>query len=472
MFAGATCQAIDPEERARIIEIEWIGFDGETQARISPQLPGNWQLQAVCRSAEGRVFASAKLGDGVAVSELLSDGGLAWSTVLPVARGAVANTELFFGERQIQVLAPSEARGTSTLTAFGLDGDRLWQRTLERVSPRSRPVVATNQVGETVMAWNTPSDATGIEARVQAVSPQNVGAYSIALNDRSVAVSGLISDDLAQSLLIEGQAGFSVQFIDSVGTPVWRRWIDANARPIGAIQDGSDYVVAAHDGVRVLIWRLRGDGRRSQAIEVELSDPVLAGDLYPYDNQRAALALNMEDGASRVLSLNLQRLREVAEFSTISTGEVDAPIRQQEAQFALEQLPSEVESQTLDNPIEPSAGPTPVIRNPEPIETAPEPATDLERASLEPVEPIKVAPQPAAPEPEASPQSEREVSCTFRCAAIGNPLATYPILQTLELEEGEELDSASSRLRRSHKQLCELSGGQPAVESSPECTAR
>ena len=468
LFAGATCQNVQTDPEAGVFEAEWIGFDGEIVARLSPALPRNWRLQALCRSEDGRVFASAALADGIAVSELSPDGGLIWSSILPASRGAAERAELLFGEQQIQILAPAEARGQFTLTAFDLDGARLWQRTLDNVNPRSRPVIATNQVGETVAAWNTLSEEQGIEARVQAVSPQNVSAYAMTLTDRTVPVSGLIGDDLAQSLLIEGQVGFSVQFINSVGAPTWRRWIDANASPIGAIQDGTGYVIAAHEGVRLLFWRLQDDGQVSQPIEVELSTSVSSGRLDTFDGQRAALAIRSENGAPLLLSIDLQRLREASDVSSLQAETVETPsIPEVSEEDAVEDR-VDVPEETFTGP-SPTIDPTPVNLDTDPIETAPEPLPATQGVSVAP-DPVESQPQAAAPVEEAPATST--LSCTFRCAASGNPLATYPILQTIELEDGESLETVTPRLRASHKQLCELNGGQPVVESSPECTAQ
>ncbi|MCR9271149.1 MAG: hypothetical protein NXH72_14245 [Hyphomonadaceae bacterium] len=468
LFADQKCQPVPPGGSDAVLALEWIGVDGERIAGVTPQFPRNWRLETVCRERTGRMFASASLSDGVAITEILSNGALAWTRILPAVSTDAASVDLFFGEAQIQALTPSERRGQFSLAAFDFDGAMLWQREIENVDPLSRPRIATNNVGDTVIAWNVDAAEPGVSVRVRAVSPQNTINYERTLADRSVPVSYLVSDDLARSVLIEGRAGFSVQFLDATGAPVWRRWIDADAAPIGVIQDGADYVLAALKGTDILLWRVRADGTRTEPLSLNLAKPVASATLHPVSDVRAVLALETETVQRGQLAISLPRLREALpapDTSTESLPDLDLSPVEETAEIG---PLAENAAEATATPVEPDRLPDPTpVRVPatEPDTTPAQPAVDERQEVV--TEPQPTPPQVAAPTPEIA-----EASCTFRCAAAENPAATYPILQSVPLDEGEDLSSLVARLGDTHKQLCELSGGQPVVESAPDCIAQ
>lgn len=482
--------------------IDWLDRSGAISASLSPQLPANWRLMAACRSTSGRVVSIAKSTDGVVLSGHGLDGAILWTRLLPGDPDGADLTLL--SEVSDQALLLSQLEPTVfELRAFDREGQELWRRSILNVAPGTRPTQTTNSVGDFILAWNEASESGDPVLRVLALSRQNTVNFNEAYSERTVRVASLASDELANTFVLEGAMGFSVQKLRADGTQDWRRWVDASARPIGVIADASGLIVAAHQDRSLIFWRLTGGGERSAPITVELDEAVSGARFDALDEDRARLTLTTATGAQRQVLINLVRLREAAELSAsdpVTEFESLAPPQEVEAPARSESELSEVRGS--DAPVEDIE-----IAIVDPIEAAPEPdAPPVAGAAAEadPVLPVlDDAPitdpvpssesvetvTPAAPDPltvsedaastvipddvtrPADPGSS-EVECTFFCAAIDNIEATYPMTQPIAIGEDEPLESLETRLEQVHAQICSDSGGQLIVESLPNCTAQ
>lgn len=476
LFAGLTCQSVPSPSESQTATLEWVAFGAETTAKLSPALPQNWTLLEICRDRSGLVIASASLADGVAISKIDPDGGAAWMRILPVPPGRVEDAKLYLTNDQIMVLSPSSLPANFALAAYSLDGEQLFERAVPNVARGAQPVLTTSSVGDTVLAWAPETSDLGVPLRLRALSPQNTINYDIDLLDRSVPVAAAISDDLARTLLIEGRNGFSAQFVDAAGEPVWRRWVDPDAMPIGVVMDGPDFIVAALKDQSLALWRLREDGTRSEPVTTRLSGDIESARLSPAEMGRASVLIDFLDGERALITVDLDRVPdEAGEETIVQPGLRDALLED------LEQAEPVQETVEAAQPVQPVPE-----RRVEASNITPLPATDI---APPPAAPVAADPSQQSPRPEPEPREAateaasnpiqpiqtpviREASCTFRCVAIGNAAATYPIMQTIALDEGEALSVLPDRLGPTHKKLCEVSGGQLVVESRPECAAR
>lgn len=473
VFAGLVCQSVPGQAEGATLPIEWVTFSHEVSATLRASLPQNWKLLEICRDRAGQVFASASLADGLAISKIDRTGGLAWMRILPVSSGRIAEARLDLVNGQIMVLAPSSVSGNFSLTSFSIEGEQLFERPVPNVARGARPVLTTSSVGDTVLAWPPATSADGVSLRLRALSPQNTINYDTELSDRSVPVAAAVSDDLARTLLIEGRNGFSAQFVSAAGNPVWRRWVDPDAQPIGAVLDGPDFIVAAIKGEDLAFWRLREDGARSDPVMARLSREVSRALLVSSEPGRAILTLEGPAGVQTLLLIDLKRVPIVANLDAASSPRLD--------EFSSETSTPIEQPQVVTPPVEPE--PETIAVNADftlaPEEVLPTgPANGSEPQSSVQARPKEAEPRPApiqtvsAPTQPVLAPEPAEASCTFRCAAIENPGATYPIMQTIALDEGETLSLLQSRLGPTHKKLCEVSGGQLVVESVPNCIAQ
>lgn len=473
VFAGLVCQSVPGQAEGATMPIEWVTFGQEVSATLRASLPQNWKLLEICRDRSGQVFASASLADGLAISKIDRTGGLAWMRILPVPTGRIAEARLDLVNGQIMVLAPSSISGNFSLTSFSIEGEQLFERPVPNVARGARPVLTTSSVGDTVLAWPPATSADGVSLRLRALSPQNTINYDTELSDRSVPVAAAVSDDLARTLLIEGRNGFAAQFVSAAGDPVWRRWVDPDAQPIGAVLDGPDFIVAAIKGEDLAFWRLREDGTKSDPVMARLTRQVDRVRLVSAEPGRASLTLEDPAGVQTLFVIDLKRVPTVANLDPASSPRLDefsseTSVSIEQPQVAIPQVEPEPETIAVNADFTPPPEevlPTGPAKGSQP-QSSVQTRTNEAEPRAAPIQTVSAPTQPVlTPEP-------AEASCTFRCAAIENPEATYPIMQTIALDEGETLSVLQGRLGPTHKKLCEVSGGQLVVESVPDCIAQ
>lgn len=471
LFADQTCQAV-PASGAVTNRIEWIGFDGEKVASVSPQIPSNWRLDQICRDEAGAIIASAKLTDGVAISAISADGMLEWTRLLSVSVSTDQASQLSLIGGQILIVTPASVPGRFTISSFDKGGERLWQRELSGLVAGMQPYLSTGDMGDIAIAWNSVDDAAVISARVMTLTPQNLVNFDQTFAKRIVPIAALISDDVARTLLIEGQDGLSAQLISSDGRLLWRRWLDADASPVGVIQYGQESLVAGQRGQDLVFWRVRDDGTRTNPVSVSLEIAPVSAKLVSINDLRAAVYLEAEDGARSQIVLNLEQLSTAGGLD----GDIETRPRPLPAVDEL-QSPQTVPPEPIEEEAEAPLviDSTPEIERPAPQQVAAAPAQADpildEQTDARPVTPpreiaeIVAAPIETGPEP-------TEASCMFTCVDAQNADRTYPIMQIRQLNPGETTDALSQRLGETHDQLCRLSGGQTVLESVPECAAR
>ncbi|MEO1661327.1 MAG: hypothetical protein AAFR51_10085 [Pseudomonadota bacterium] len=465
-------------------EIAWVTPRGDRLFSLSPLLPDNWQVQEVCPTRTNGAIASAVLSDGLAISEISANGSISWTRILPVEAVDAMTLSTKIIDEQVLVISPTPQKTLHLLTAYGLDSVLLWQRLLPEVRAETSPILASSPLGDILIVYNVETDAGTYAVRVTALTPQNTVTYSVDLEDRTLPATAVTSDDLGRVLVLEGRSGIAVQLLSASGAPVWRRWIDPQARPIGAIFDGDQFLVVGHKAGALMLWGVRENGTRSRVIELPLDVDLTRGVLQSLNDVQASLEVMDADGGEHRLILNLVRLSEALVYDG-TDSDVRPPSPREVGDVALE-LPAtdpSVSAQVnIDAPMMETEAP-PETPMPDPasraaIEVTPPVAEIAEQAQLDNQanEPESAAAEMPTPDrglsPEPAPAEPAEVQCLFACAANGNAAATYPIMQTVPLFEGEAVTDVPERLTETHAGLCQLSGGQPVVESLPDCTAR
>ena len=507
VLGEASCLRLPGKAGDAVDQINWLDLSGTVVSSLVPQLPANWSLAAACRSKSGRVQTLASSADGLVLSGVDPNGAILWTRILAGDRRDAALAVLPGPTDQTLVRMRTGPQAFEVRT-FDPAGQELWRREFIDVAPGRAPELTTNRVGDLVVAWNERSAEGDLALRVLALSAQNTVNFDETYSERTVGLSGLAGDDLANTYILEGEAGFSVQKIRADGTSDWRRWLDASARPIGIVFDGADLVVAAHQDDGLTFWRLNEAGQRSDAIPVSLEVLATQAHLEGLDDDRARITLWGEDGTHRQILVNLVRLREAAvieagEFlpsqeperesdpivDAISPVEVPAQAeRPIETDPGEATAPTDVDAEPVtrpEAPITPPVEDTEAASDAAPVERDPSPAPEPETTEAEePVAsdpPVEVTPPQPETEPVSSASNEgtldpspraQEAMCTFFCAALDNSEVTYPMTETIELGEDEPLESLEARLEDIHDRICTDSGGQLVVESLPNCTAQ
>lgn len=482
----ASCQKVPVNADPMPLHISWFSLPRAFSVSVSPQLPDNWRLTAACRSETGRIFVLAGSADGVVLSALGQDGAILWTRLLPSDQ---SDAELFVstGETDKALILTRAEANSFELRVFDHNGEGLWRRTLTNVVPGTAPVLATNRVGDIVIAWN---DGQGVEKpvlRLLSLSEDNTVNYNQTYTNRTVELVGLASDNVANVYVLEGAKGFSVQKLRVDGSTDWRRWLDADARPIGIVVDGEDLVVAAHKDQSLMFWRVHGLSGRSAQASVELDGFISKALLETIDYERSRLTLTMVNGEWRQVLINLVRLREAAaidaadiissldappEIDTLLSAELlQTDMRVPESESVLgvaamvesDEVP-QAEEASLEVITEPELSVVEDAISSEPLVSD----TRFETRSADRPESISTDATTAS----ASSPAASEMSCTFSCAATGNLAATYPMTQNIALGESEPQEAFKARLEQIHAQICSDSGGQPLAESLPDCVAQ
>lgn len=492
VLGEASCLRLSGDAGARVDQISWLDLSGNVVASLAPQLPANWSLAGACRSTSGRVQTLAGSADGLSLSGVDQEGTILWTRILSGDRRDAA-LHIMPGQTDQTIVLMRTGAQEFDLRVFDSAGQELWRRGISGTAPGPAPELTTNRVGDLVMAWNEQVTGGGLSLSVLALSAQNIVNFSQTYFERTVGLSGLAGDDLASTYILEGEAGFAVQKIRADGTPDWRRWLDASARPIGIVFDGSDLVVAAYQDGDLLFWRLNEAGQRSVAIPVPLGATVAKAYLESLDDTRARVTLWFDDGAQRGILVNLVRLREAAVIETgdflppsepeapgdamVDTVDLAVPAEgpdqttpsEEIAPVAMDPEPTIASEPPISSPVADTEGAieaAPVQRDPSP-EPEPETVEAPDQVASDP--PVEVAPiEPARDAVSVAP----EAICTFFCAALDNSEVTYPMTEAIVLGEDEALESLEARLEGIHERICADSGGQLVVESLPNCTAQ
>ena len=495
ILGETSCMHVSEGRDTTPAQLKWLDRSGALRASLSPQLPANWRLTDVCRSMSGQVISMARSTDGIAVSRLSGDGTIVWTRILPAISGDAHLSMLSKNALILTRKGPTEFE----LTVFDRDGQELWRRAITDIAPETSPVEKRNSVGDLMLAWNTAEARRAPVLRVLALSGQNTINFSETYRNRTLPIVGLAGDDFANTYVLEGAAGFSLQKLRADGSLDWRRWLDATARPLGVIVDGSDLIIAAHYDYRLLFWRVTEDGARSVPVAVELSELISSASIDALENDRARMTLTLVTGAQRQVLINLVRLREAADMSAseidsaIQPGspasEINRSARAVLAPSELDGIDAVLEARepiivdpdeglsTDETAIERETNPiTPLPedeRAPDPVQSASQTEVTISRRlDSEPLaEDRSVSNLPAGRGTRAD-LKPSELECTFFCAAPDNSEATYPITRIIALGEVEALESLEARLEQVHAQICAESGGQLLVDSLPNCTAQ
>lgn len=455
-----------------ISSIGWRSLSEENLFQIAPSLPANWDMQIACPTTTNTLIAGALLSDGVAISSVLADGTLAWTRILPANQPTADSFAMQVVGEDIVVVSPDVSSKGFVIAVYSLDGARMWQRAVSEVSPVGSPQIAANASEAVFVAVNAMQPGGTISAELLAVSVMGDEVYETGLQDRSVPIAAIAVDPDGGAVLMEGRRGLSLQAIAEDGSELWRRWVSADEVPIGVISNGSNYLFASTSGRTLLLRSARKDGAISNPIELDLVEDIDGGSLTSVNDEEAIMTLHLFDQDAPIeLVLDLTRLVEAVTFDEVASDLItasefgdpafsSAPSNENAVLEPLSEsipdadAPDDAEIETIDANVVDEGPQTVAITLPEPSKSPATPGADLAGNS-------RVEPDPVT-----------DVQCTFVCASLEDNEATYTLMQSVALQEGETPADVSPRMRDTHVLLCDVSGGQPVAEFTRNCTAQ
>ncbi|MEL6826781.1 MAG: hypothetical protein AAFN91_11085 [Pseudomonadota bacterium] len=465
--------------------IQWVNISGAPLQSVRPDLPGNWSLDAACPTQDRDAVLGTFLQDGVAISRVDTTGNLIWTQLKTASALNPETVSMRMLDETIYVVSQGAENAEVKIASIDARGEENWAVPVAASGGVTDPKIIQNSFGEILLAWNEGANAV----RLVTLSTSGIIVQDTLLPERALALKAVSDDDIARTLILQGGLESVAEVVSASGALEWR-WQSADpATPLGVLRDAQGFLVFAASGPRLLVWKLDASGNASEALEVVLAEEISSGNITRLNAVESAATLELSDGGSVDLVLDLRRLSnaltiEPADLPSIALAVADVAVENSDqaladpitlAETPAEEGPSPAPGNVAAAPIEvepeptlpevplveASSGPPPQqgeVTGPVELDTAEADTVAVSTAEVTGAIPILV--------PETDPSTAR---CTFTCVSLDAAAAQYTLMQSVDVNDGETLADVSLRLNDTHENLCAISGGEPVPEYDRQC---
>lgn len=452
--------------------IEWYSLKSQTQSTMRPALPGNWEANQACLSSDNRVLLGSVLTDGVAISEINSEGALSWTQLITSSGPNRDEFSMSMFDENLFVLSEDRDAGQVKFASFGPGGKRNWEQSIDSKIAEGRPRIVRNSFGDVLLAWKE----TPRSVRVIISSMTGIVVQDTIYPDAGLPFRGIADDNIGRTLLLRGDGEVSIEIVSDHSGVELQQIIDTASMPIGVVRNDRLFLVFAASKSMLEMRGVDEFGNLSDPIRIEIAESIESGEIHKISSSEVMVTLQLNNAAPIEIVISLDHIAEALQF----TSRARAPeIVFEDPNTSSEQPRLDVDVSS-DKPIAPV-----VLNSPEPLDAAnltvssesvgaasasAEMATDTTDIEVEnrdsQVEP-NVMIDADSVEPRAS--ENRQARCTFSCRSLDEPVIDYVLMQTVEVMSDETLADVALRLNDSHESLCAVSGGQPVPEFTRSC---
>ncbi|MEO1018654.1 MAG: hypothetical protein AAFY56_13330 [Pseudomonadota bacterium] len=486
LIADKGCQFLSD----RVDAIHWVNIVGTPSQRIRPDLPGNWGIDIACATQDRGAILGTFLEDGIAISRVDENGNPIWTQVKNSSDLNPETVSMMQRDETLFVISQETASGQVKVISIDENGDENWELPIATSGAIARPRVLGNSFGEIQFAWNEGENAV----RLVTLSASGIAVQDTMMESQALPLRAISNDDIARTLVLQGDGQVFAELVSASGTTEWQ-WQTDEAAPIGVLRHEQDFLVLATSGSGLLAWKLGASGDVSNRLEVDLVDDVLSGGVRRLNAAEAVATLNLADGATIDLVLDLRRLSDGLPIESTNPAPIDlvttdlaiaADIPASSDPVTIDPR-SGVDSSGSDLDTAPTEGVATSSAGPEldslTLEREPVTAPSVQFPSVEdnstPLEPsdalsgqenssnaLEANGEVPPTEAEQAPSLAR---CTFTCVALDASAAEYTLMQTVDVGEGETFADVALRLNDTHETLCSVSGGRPVEDYTRQC---